>query len=165
MSMEREKHYPDTIDFTLFEKLTIVNDIKEIVYWYPKWSFGLQQIVDGDLCYLYPISEVVMMAVMIDEDYVPRIDHVIRMTYMDSITKERVRPICIPIGYGQEERDDFLELYEDLCNKFLDTYVPEEIRKHTKELIWMLLCNHYHLNVCDDEEIREIEGKRIPHKD
>ena len=161
MSMERKKHYPDTIDFTLFEKFTIVNDIKEFVYWYPNWSFGLQQIVDGDRYYLYPISEVVMN----EKYHAPRIDHVIRMSYMDSLSKERVRPICIPIGYGQEEKDDFIELYEDLCNKFLDTDDPEEIRKHTKEHIWMLLCIHYHDHVCDDEEIREIEEKRIPHKD
>lgn len=159
--MERKKHYPNIIDFTLFEKTTIVNGIKEFVYWYPNWSFGIQQIVDGDRCYLYPISEIVM----IEKDHVSMIDHAIRMTYMDSMTKERVRPICIPIGYGQEEKDDFIELYEDLCNKFLDTDDPEEIHKHIKELIWMLLCNHYHDYVCDDEEIREIEGKRIPHKD
>jgi hypothetical protein len=29
----------------------------------------------------------------------------------------------------------------------------------------MLLCNHYHDHVCDDEEIREIEGKLIAHKE
>ena len=161
MSMEREYHYPDIIGFEIFEKTTIVNGIKEFAYWYSNWSFGLQQIVDGDRCYLYPISEVVM----IEKDHTPRIDHVIRMSYMDSMSKERVRPICIPIGYGQEEKDDFIEFYEDLCSKFLDTYAPEEIHKHTKELIWMLLCNHYHDHVCDDEEIREIEGKRIAHKE
>lgn len=159
--MEREKHYPDTIGFTLFEKLIIVNDIKEFVYWYENWSFGLQLIIDIDRCYLYPISE----AVMIKKGHDLMIDHAIRMTYMDSVSKEKVRPICIPIGYGQEEKDDFIDLYEDLCNKFLDTDDPEEIHKHTKELIWMLLCNHYHDHVCDDEEIREIEGKRIVHQE
>lgn len=159
--MERENHYPDTIDFTLFEKLIIVNGIKEFVYWYSNWSFGLQQIVDGDRCYLYPISQVVM----IEKEYVPMIDHFIRMSYMGSMSKERVRPICIPMRDDQEEKDDFFELFEDLCNKFLDIDGPEEIHKKTKELIWMLLCNRYHDHVCNDEEIREIEGKRILHKE
>ena len=159
--MERENHYPDTIDFVLFKKDYIVNDIKEFVYWYPHWSFGLQQIVDGDQCYLYPISQVVM----IKKDHKPMIDHPIRMTYMDSISKERVRPICVPMGDDQEEDSDFYELFEDLCNKFLDINGSEEIHKKTKELIWMLLCNRYHDHVCDDEEIREIEGKRITHKE
>lgn len=142
----------------------------EYVLYYPKWKIGLHGIVeysktsDMRTIYFYPILD----AIIGDnkEEDKDQFEHVIRMVYPDSLTKDRVRPIRVVNADNDKYKngyDPFIGIFENLCNQFYNAEDPEEIANQKKYLIWMLLCAQYHKSVCSDEEIKEIESMRVHH--